>query len=114
MYTDKMQTWVYHSGDEMKINEIDKFARFFQTVKAFHFQNLASHLVRCLISPLVDLWQVDVIDKDGQLFASRRAIRVAHSLIHRGFDGTLRTFAKNSIDLQSTLVGFNSDGAIAK
>ena len=35
-----------------------------------------------LVSPFVDNRHVDIINKHCHLFASRRAVRVAHSLVH--------------------------------
>ena len=35
-----------------------------------------------LVSPFVDNRHVDIINKHCHLFASRRAVRVAHSFVH--------------------------------
>lgn len=78
-----------HSGDEMEIDNVGEITRFFQRIKAFHLQQLSYNFVGGLIAPFVDIRQVNIVDKNGQLFASRRAISVAHSLIHAAFDSSL-------------------------
>ena len=40
------------------------------------------HVLANLVSPFVDNRHVDIINKHCHLFAGRRAVRVAHSLVH--------------------------------
>ena len=75
-----------HGCDETEVDDVEKIARFLQIVEPFHLKQLTDDLVGALVPPRVDVRQVDIVDEDCQLLASRRTVRVAHSFVHAAFD----------------------------
>ena len=73
-----------------------------------------------LVSPFVDNRHVDIINKHCHLFASRRAVRVAHSLVYvalnrplehqwRGSRGEVKALSQMSFRIVFTHVPFDHD-----
>lgn len=73
-----------------------------------------------LVSPFVDNRHVDIINKHCHLFAGRRAVRVAHSLVHvalnrplehqwRGRRGEVKALTQVSFRIVFTHVPFDHD-----
>lgn len=54
------------------------------------FHQLAHYFVSDLVAPGVDHRHVDVVDKDGQRFASRRAVSCTNTFVHIRFNDSLK------------------------
>lgn len=78
------------------------------------------HVLANLVSPFVDNRHVDIINKHCHLFAGRRAVRVAHSLVHvalnrplehqwRGRRGEVKALTQVSFRIVFTHVPFDHD-----
>ena len=78
------------------------------------------HVLANLVSPFVDNRHVDIINKHCHLFAGRRAVRVAHSLVHvalnrplehqwRGRRGEVKALTQVSFRIVFTHIPFDHD-----
>lgn len=66
----------------LNISNVGEISWFLQVVKSFVLHQLSDNLVSDLVSPLIDDWHVDVINKYCHLFPRGWTIGTAHSLVH--------------------------------
>ena len=75
-------TYLYvHNGGEI--------SGFFQVVNTLVLHELANNLIGHLVAPFVDGRHIDVVNEDGHVFSSWRAIGAAHSLVNVALNASL-------------------------
>ena len=78
-----------HGCYQLHILDVGEITWLLKAVEALCLHHLSHNFICHLVTPLVNLWHVDIINKDCHLLASRRAIGGADTLIHIAFNGTL-------------------------
>lgn len=81
--------WMNHCRQELNVDNVGEVSRFFEAVEPLHFHQLANYFIGDLVSPFIDHWHVDIINKDCHLSTSWRAIRATNTLIYIALDCTL-------------------------